>query len=59
MLAVRAEKCSDQQKQLGTIPSDIVEGNRSLFSFIIYRIARVSQFGTLEIDCPILGRSRV
>lgn len=58
-LAARAEKCSDQQNQLGTIPSDLIEGNRSLFSFIIYHIARLSHFGTLKIDYPILGRSEV
>ena len=34
-----AEKCPDQQKQLGNILSDLYEGSRSLFSFIIYHIA--------------------
>jgi hypothetical protein len=32
-------KMLDNNKKLGTIPADIVEDNRSLFSFIIYHIA--------------------
>ena len=59
MTALRGQKCISQQKQLGTIPPDLDEGNRSRFSFIIYLIASLSHFGTLKIDCPKMGRSTV